>query len=241
MSDQFTITDPHMEADRRHFEAPLSEENFNQMFSAIVDQTVDADPSLFDRLREMSTPRRIALGLGVGVAAGGIVLTMLGIRGDLADGGMLMATILLATAGLGGLSVAISLRGMHQRSLGSAVWLLSGLALLSPLVLAAVPGLWPGQPADFLMPWQTPCFWFGSAVAISSASAVALLQRSNRPPLWRVFTAAGAGGCAGFVVQQLFCPANDVWHQVTAHGFLGLLAGAFLLTALQLRELTRLS
>ncbi|MEL6343636.1 MAG: hypothetical protein AAFV53_10935 [Myxococcota bacterium] len=239
MSDEFTITDPDLDEDRRRYQAPFSSADFDAMFSEIAQETVDAQPGLLDQLRELSTPARVGLGVGSGLAAGGVVLTILGIRGDLADGGMLMASVLLGTAAMGGLSVAVSLRGMHQRPLGSAAWLIVGLALLSPLALAAVPGLWPGEPAPFMMPWQSGCFWFGSAVAVASASVVALLQRSASPPLWRVFTAAGAGGCAGFVVQQLFCPANDLWHQVTAHGFLGLLAGAFLLTMLRIRELSR--
>jgi len=237
MADEYPINDPMLDDDRALYAQPLSDEAFASMFAGVAAETIDAKPTLLRRLQELSTSARVGLGVGVGAGLGGLVLVMLGLRSDVNDMGLAVALVLVFLAALGSVSVAVSLRGMHQRPMDQFAWLVSGLTLLSPLGFASIPGFWPGGSAPpYMMPWEGACFWFGTAVAVSTAAAISLLQREGIPAVWRVLTAAGAGGCAGFVVQQMFCPANDTWHQVTAHGFLGLIASAVLLGILRLRR-----
>jgi hypothetical protein len=236
MSDGHPILDPLLDDDRSRYAQPLSDEAFESMFAAVAAETVDSRPTLLRRLQELSTPARIGLGGAFGAGLGGLILLQLGIRGNLRDGGTLVALLLVGLAALGSVSVAVSLRGLHQRPMDQLAWLVSGLTLFTPLALASVPGLWPGDAPAFAMPWAGACFWFGTAVAVPTAAAISLLQRERVPALWRVLTAAGAGGCAGFIVQQLFCPAGGIWHQVSAHGLLGLIASAVVLGVLRLRR-----
>ena len=235
MADDSTKLDPRLEADRERSGAALSDAELESLFAAISAETVDRAPGPLERLRELSTRARIALGLSLGGLLGGIVLGLAGFRTDLRDVGLLMPMLLVVLAVMGCVSVVVSLRGMHHRPLGRLTWMFSGLALIGPLLLSMVPGVWPG-PADatHAMPWATGCFWFGAAVAVPSAGAVVLLQRAERPAVWRVLNAAGAGGCIGFIVQQLFCPAGGVWHVLTAHGLLGLFASAIFLALVRL-------
>lgn len=235
MSDEHPILDPLLEGDHALYAQPLSDEAFASMFAEVAAETVDAKPTLLRRLQELSTPARIGLGVGLGASLGGLVLLVLGIRGDLNEMGTVPALALVTLAALGSVSVAVSLRGMHQRPMDQFAWLVSGLTLILPVILASIPGLWPGVEHEFMMPWESACFWFGTSVAVPTAAAISLLQRERAGALWRVLTAAGAGGCAGFVVQELFCAANDHWHLITTHGILGLLASAFLLGLLRLR------
>lgn len=235
MSDENPIIDPLLEDDRADYALPLSEDAFASMFEAVAAETVDAPPTLLRRLQELSTPARVGLGVGAGVGLGGLVLLLLGIRGDLSEMGTAAALCLLFLAALSSVSVVVSLRGMHQRPMDRLAWLVSGLTLLLPVVLASIPGLWPGVAHGFMMPWQSACFWFGTSVAVLTAAAISLLQRARVGALWRVLAAAGAGGCAGFVVQQLFCAANDHWHLLSAHATIGFVASAVVLGLLRLR------
>jgi hypothetical protein len=236
MADEHAISDPRFDQDRSDYERPLSDDAFADMFSDVAAATVDAQPSVLDRLQELPTSVRTGLGVGVGTSLGIIVLLLNGLRTDLQDGGIAMVVALVVLVGISVLAIGISLRGLHQRPLYRAVWLLSALSLLVPLVLSAVPGLWPGEVFGPVKPWLSGCFWFGCAVAVSTALSVSLLQRSGEPALWRILTAAGAGGCAGFIVQHLFCPANNLWHLVGSHGFLGLVASLAVFALLWMRR-----
>lgn len=235
MAEETSNLDPALAADRARSQAPLSDAEFSVLFAEIAAETVDRRAGLLERLRACATRTRIALGLGLGLGLGGAVLLGLGFRTDLREVGLWMPAMLVVLAMLGFLSVVVSLRGMHRRPLGRLAWMFSGMTLLGPLLLSLVPGLWPGHPVpEYPMPWETGCFWFGAAVALPSAGALVLLQREGRPAVWRILNAAGAGGCIGFIVQQLFCPANDLWHMVTAHGFLGLAVGIAFLVWVQI-------
>ena len=159
-------------------------------------------------------------------------------RQDLTDAGregMLLSMGVMALLGVG--SMTLSLRSLHSRSLGALAWLFAGLALLIPPIISFFPGLWPGDPdLHNHMPWESGCFWFGAAVASTTGASVLLLQRSSTMAIWRVLTAAAAGGFAGFITQQIFCPASGTWHIFTAHGLLGLVVSGLLLTGIQIKQ-----
>ncbi|MFT5686437.1 MAG: hypothetical protein ACI8RZ_007393 [Myxococcota bacterium] len=238
MSDEFSITDPQFDEDRRVFTAPIPDEDMESLFADIAAVTVDEEPSSLGRVRQLSTPTRVLLGVSAGVVLSGLVVAMLGLRTDLSGAAgqrMLIALAVLALLGVG--AMLMSLRSLHQRTLGGYTWLFVGLTLLTPSFMALIPGVWPGEPSHtHMMPWESGCFWFGAAVASLTGVGALLLQRSERAAAWRVLSAAAAGGCAGFITQQLFCPANDTWHLLTTHGLLGLLVSALLLTGMQIRK-----
>lgn len=238
MSDDFSIIDPQFDEDRRIYTAPLPDEDMESLFADIAAITVDETPSALGRLRQLSTPVRVLAGTGLGVALSGAVIATLGLRGDLSEaGGQRMLAALAGMSMLGVSAMMLSLRGLHKRTLGSYTWLFVGTTLLVPVCLSLLPGFWPGHPSPaHVMPWESGCFWFGAAVASLTGAGVLLLQRSSRPAIWRVLSAAAAGGCAGFITQQLFCPANDTWHILTTHGLLGLVVSALLVTGMQLRQ-----
>ena len=234
MSDDFTIADPHFDEDRRVYTAPLPDEDMAAMFEDIAAITVDESPGPLRRLQQLPTTTRVALAVGASLSA--IVVTLMGIPANLTEpDGQRMLAVLGGLVVLGIGSMVVSLRGLHRRTLDSHVWLFAGIALLIPAFISLMPGLWSGTSHTHAMPWESGCFWFGGVVAAITGVAVLLLQRSSRLATWRVLTAAAAGGCAGFITQQLFCPANDTWHILSAHGLLGLLVSALLLTALRIR------
>ena len=237
MSDEFTIVDPRFDEDRHVYTAPLPDEEMG-LFADIAAVTADETPGTLGRLRQRPTPVRVVMGLSVGTALSGLVVFVLGLRGDLSDPGsrgMLIA--LSGMALLGAASMVVSLRGLHRRTLGGYVWLFAGVSLLIPPFLSLIPDLWPGEPSPtHMMPWESGCFWFGVVVAALTGASVLLLQRSSRLAAWRVLTAAASGGFAGFITQQLFCPANDTWHILSVHGLLGLLVSALLLAGYQIRQ-----
>lgn len=237
MSDEFSILDPTLEQDRHVYTAPLPDEDMDAMFADIAAVTVDEEPGLLRRVQDLPTRLRTLIGLAVAGALSTTVIALLGLRGDLSeDGGQRMLAALAGLALLGAVSMIISLRGLHRRSLGGYVWLFCGIALLIPPFLSLIPELWPGQPVhSHEMPWEGGCFWFGAAVASLTGTAVLLMQRSPSISAWRAITAAVAGGCAGFITQQLFCPANGTWHILTTHALLGLVVSALFLAGLKVR------
>ncbi len=231
---------PAMIADREQYRAAPPEAELQELFARIAADTVDAEPSPTQRLAELPTVTRILFGFGGGLVLSAVVVGVIGLRVQSidADSGRMLLT-LLGMALFGGLALASSLRGLHQRSLGSFAWLVAGVALLLPLLMALLPGWWPGVAVPDMMPWQSECFWFGAGVAAATAGGAVMLQRTAEPPLWRVLSAAGAGGIVGFIAQQLFCPASGTWHLVTAHGLLGMLVAVLLVGVLKLRAALR--
>jgi hypothetical protein len=237
MSDEFSIIDPHFDEDRRVYTAPLPDAELESLFSDIAAITVDENPGLLGRLQQSATPLRVLAGTGLGAVLCAVVVSILGMRGDLSGvSGRRMLAMLVVMTLMGVGSMLLSLRSLHQRTLESYAWLLAGLSLLLPVCLSLIPGLWPGVTSpEHLMPWESGCFWFGTVVASLTGAGVLLLQRSRALAGWRVLSAAAAGGFAGFVTQQLFCPANDTWHLLTTHGMLGLVVCALLLTVVRRR------
>lgn len=231
MSNDSPLRDPHLEADRCSYTAPLPGTEMERLFAEIAVVTVDAQPSMLDRLQQRSTTARVLMSVALGVVLSGVLIAAHGLRTDLSgDAGLRMLVALLGLAALGISAVMLSLRGLHKRSLGWTSWLLIGIMLLAPAGLSSLPEFWPGQTSSARpMPWESGCFWFGGTVASLTGAGVVLLQRSRHMAVWRVLSAAAAGGCAGFITQQFFCPSGDTWHILTTHGLLGLVVSALLL------------
>ena len=238
MSNDFSIRDPHFDEDRRIYTASLPGEELKGLFADIAAITIDERPSMLGRIRQRSTTARVLIGASIGVVLSVVVVAVLGLRTDLSgDAGLRMLVALTGMAALGISAVMLSLRSLHKRALGRLTGLLVGITLLAPVGLSSLSDFWPGQlSSDRFMPWESGCFWFGAAVASLTGAGVVLLQRSSRWVVWRVLSAAAAGGCAGFVTQQLFCPASDTWHLVTTHGLLGLVVSVLLLAGTSLHQ-----
>jgi len=127
-------------------EDDLAPGDLADLFSRVAAETVDRPPTLRDRLRELSTPVRIALAVGGALIMVTVALLIVGIRTDLTGQAMARyAVAMAAIAGLMGAAFAASLRGAHQRPLRWWTWVLVVTALLVPLALAVMPWLWEGD------------------------------------------------------------------------------------------------
>ena len=125
----------------------LSKGELGAMFASIADETVDRPTNFWDRIRELSTPVRIALAVLGAVIMAAVVLIVTGVRGDLSGQAILRYAIsMTAIAGLVGAAFSVSFRGVHQKPLGPWVWVFVITALTIPLVLAVMPWLWEAPP-----------------------------------------------------------------------------------------------
>ena len=238
MSENSFIADPRFDEDRHVYSAPLSDDDMDAMFTTIAAVTVDDNPGVLGQLRQWSTPMRVAVGASFAASLSGVVVTLLGLRDIMtAEGRTGLLISMFTMAGLGASALGLSLRGLHRHTMRGHAQLFSGLVLLVPLILSLLLGLWSGGGSDIrVMPWNSGCFWIGVAVAMLSGSSIMALQRSRELEAWRVLTAAGAGGAAGFITQGLFCPSSDTWHLISTHGSIALLLAALLLIVQQIRQ-----
>jgi len=199
-------------------------DTIDDLFAGILAQTLDRPPTRRERLVALPGAARLALGLAGGLAAGGIVLLITGLRGDLGAlsmprlAGSLAALLVAALASLG-----LALRGSHRPPLGLGARALAGALLLLPLLSAAIPGFWEGSPTppEKVWLWMLECMTLGLPAAALAAAAPLALSRWDQPPRLRVWLACAAGGLGAFAMQQIRCPANDPLHLLVTHAGLG--------------------
>lgn len=214
--------------DRASVRVDLPEPMLEAMLHQARSMTVDRRPTVRDRLRELPSTARVALVLTT-VLGTSSVLAGLGPRDDLAALWRLDLlawgiVLLFVTVG----SVLSVLRGMHRRPLGPVEVVLAALGLGVPVILSIVPGLLPGEaaPAGAEMAVHRACFAGSGLIAGPTAALALVLVRDDKPPLARVFAAAGAGGAAAFLAQALHCPWSDTVHLLVSHASVGLAVAA---------------
>lgn len=233
------IIEPPFELDRAVLSSEQpSEGELAALFEQVARETVDRPATLRDRLRELPTRLRVAAAVFGGLALCAGMLAALGVRPAPAGAGLLTYLVTLCClVAMVSIAVATSLRGAHQRPVGQVAWAITALALVAPLGLALIPGLWAGPEAPPLG-MSGPglgCLLTGLATAVAVGLVIGLFQRSDRPADWRLTATAGAGGLIAFATVQLHCPSVDPLHLVVGHGTAGLVVAAALLAIARLR------
>lgn len=221
---------PHLEQDRRHFDdAALPSAELDALFAALAEETVDRTPSVLDRVREASTPARLALVVAMVTVLAAVLLNAQGLRPDMSS--ELAATLapgflVLALAATG--TIFVALRGFETALSDTTRRGAIAAGLLVPLLVSAVPGWWPGINLPPEAGWAPAihCSTWGAASAVLTMLVVLVAQRADRPAPWRIASAAGVGGGVGFIVQTLTCPAHDLSHMLFSHGAMGIVVAA---------------
>ncbi len=214
---------------REDADEPTSEVELEAMLRRVLSATAEKEPSLRDRLRELRTWQRVLFASGAMLLFSLGFAVMMPLREDLDPSQwmrFLEAAGLMVLVSVG--AVAFSLRGAHKRPLGALAWVGSGLLVGLPFLFAVAPGLWPGipTPAQMVPMAHVMCAGMGLMGAIPAALLVVLFERSDRPPAWRLLSAAGAAGLAGYAFQNLHCPYNDPLHLVVSHAGYGVMVAA---------------
>ncbi|MGM0577326.1 MAG: hypothetical protein ACQEXJ_16495 [Myxococcota bacterium] len=233
-------TDPNLLQDREEIRraAPRDAE-LDALFERVAEETVDREPGLLDRLREMPTRWRILLVVALAVPGAGAMLAAMGIRPDLSPGGAVRylstLSILVATVSL---AVALSLRGPHRRPVGRWAWAFTIAALLLPVLLAFLPSLWTGETPSVtgLAGPGLACLGLGLATAAMVGGLVRVFQRSQPGTDWHLTAMAAAGGLVAFTTVELHCASNDLLHLVIGHGLIGLVFAVVLWVVVRLRR-----
>lgn len=214
--------------DRAAVRVDLPEPMLEAMLQQARALTVERRPTLRDRLRELPSSARVVLVLTT-VLGTSSVLAGASPRDDLAalwrlDLVVWGSVLLLVTVG----SVLAVLRGMHRRPLGPIEVVLAALGLGLPVLLSLLPGLLPGValPDGEAMAMHRACFAGSGLIAGPTAALALSLVRDDKPPLARVFAAAGAGGAAAFLAQALHCPWSDMAHLLVSHASVGVAVAA---------------
>ncbi|PKN53844.1 MAG: hypothetical protein CVU56_29705 [Deltaproteobacteria bacterium HGW-Deltaproteobacteria-14] len=211
-------------------EDDLAPGDLADLFSRVAAETVDRPPTLRDRLRELSTPVRIALAVGGALIMVTVALLIVGIRTDLTGQAMARyAVAMAAIAGLMGAAFAASLRGAHQRPLRWWTWVLVVTALLVPLALAVMPWLWEGdgviRPSGHAHPFGM-CGVMGLVTGALTAAVAWAFQRESWSVTSRLVAAVAGGGLTAFAMLQLHCPSGDATHLLIGHSSAGLMLAA---------------
>ncbi len=233
------LTDPPFEIDPAGLnDDQPSPAELAALFDKVARDTVDREPTMRDRLRELPTRLRVVAAVGGALALCVGILAALGVRPVPAGEGLATYIVTLCClVAMVSIAVATSLRGVHQRPVGRVAWALTALALVAPLGLAIIPGIWAGAeapPAGMSGP-GLGCLLTGLATAFGVGLVIRLFQRSDRPADWRLTAMAGAGGLIAFTTVQLHCPSVDPLHLVVGHGTAGLILAAALLVVARLR------
>ena len=204
---------------------------FEEMFAQLSEDLEIEEPTLRGRVRSMPTRARLGLGAAAGLFFGGASLAALGLRGDFASLELprLAAGSLIVLA-VGGVAAALALRGAHKAPLGPAGRVAAVIALAIPFVSVVIPGFWEGMtvPREMAVMAILKCVALGSPIAVISGAVVLFMTRWTQTPRLRLALAGVAGGCVGFVAQQLRCPGADPMHMLLGHAGL-LIVGAFAL------------
>jgi hypothetical protein len=186
-----------------------------------------------------SRPTSFRLGFGVILCLGIVLLTLaLTPRPDIEVYPALRMLIVTSTLFLL-LGVALS-QGLRplQRSATGAQGLLLVLALLVPIVVAALPAahsahaLSAGGIGKALMPRALACFVFGVAFGLPLLVSMRMLDRLEHTTVARSLWAAAATGLLGNLALSLHCPLTHPAHLLLGHASVGIaLAAAYGLLA----------
>lgn len=214
--------------DRRDTLPPSAPATLDALFATVAAGTIDRDPGLRDRLRELPTPLRVVLATSASLLAALVVTLQHGVRLDLSAAQLAwMVALSVGLVAVGGASAALSLRALHARPLPAA-GALATLLLGVPAVLALLPMI-PGDPTPLPAEAHLACGAGGLVAALASALAVLALDRGDAPPLWRAGAAAATGGAFGFAGGLLQCAHVDVVHLLVGHASAGVLVAGLLL------------
>lgn len=198
----------------------------DDLFEEIEAETVGRRPGLRDRLRELATPVRLVLVLVAMVGVAALFVGLVGPREDLTGTQALGLAAFQGAVLVGALAVvALSLRPLSRSGLGGLSWVAAAAAILTPMALSLVPGLWPGHSHAAPTMGYLVCGAGGMMVAAPVAAAILFLDRGRRPSAWRVLLAAGAAGLVAFGVGHWHCPMVHPAHLMFAHASHGVLVG----------------
>jgi hypothetical protein len=198
----------------------------NAIFASVAELTVDHTPSWLDRLRELRTPTRVALAVTGALGLATLMALLMGMRTDVSGQAVIRYGLsMTAITGIIAATFAVSLRGAHQRPLGAAAWVVIGIALLVPLVLALTPWVWdtPVLANTHMHGMGAPCLVLGLVTGALTAAIAFVFQRQSWRVLWRAIAAVAGGGLTAFALLQLHCPSQDPTHLVVAHAGVGLM------------------
>ncbi|TNF24348.1 MAG: DUF1109 family protein [Deltaproteobacteria bacterium] len=221
----------------------LDSSELASLFSRVAAETVDRPPRLRDRLRELSTPVRIAMAVAGALVMATVALGITGMRADLTGQAIVRyAVAMTAIAGLVGAVFAASLRGPHQKPLRWWAWAMIVAALLIPLALAVLPWLWDGSrgpgPAHAHHAFGL-CGVMGLVTGALTAAVAWAFQRETWSVTWRVLAAVAGGGLTAFAMNQLHCPSGDATHLLLGHASAGLMLALVAVAGVLLRRRRR--
>jgi len=204
------------------------------LWEQVAQDTVERSPTVLDRLRELTTPARVAIAAFTLLGAGAAFLSVIGLRDDL-DATGLAWLIGLHVIVLGGsvAGLALALRPRYLPPLNALAWVAVGTLLLLPASMALFPGLLPGMTGPVPPIAHLMCGSGGVLVALPATVVVLLLDRSREPSSWRILLAAGAAGLSAFGVGTWHCPSVDPVHLLVAHAGLGTLLGLVVLAGVR--------
>ncbi len=222
MTDRSDHLDTLLARDRDELDAPA--EAMDALWAAVAADTVDRAPSRRDSLQRLPTGLRIAGALVGAIAIAAVSGIGQGVRPGAAELSVELGTAAFGALIVAAVSVVVALWPMHGRPLGRLAPAWGVVAVSAPMALALWP--WAGIPAPSLAA-HALCAGFSTVTSVLVAASIVAFDRGDRLSTWRLLTAAGVGGLAGFLAQQLHCPVNAVPHLVLAHGVSGL--AAFLL------------
>jgi len=207
----------------REAEPHLSEPAMQALWSRVRQETTAAPGGFLVRLREQPTTVRVLMAMGVAMLVSAVLALSIGPREDFAD--VTVVRYVVAMSGLVVLalaSFAVSLRGVHQRPLGPWAWVVIGLTLVIPFVLAAIPSIWV---PDGVVVEPTDTGYGCTALGILTGGLISvpafLMQRASVPAVARACAAVAAGGVVAFGLLELHCPSRDVTHLVVGHAAVG--------------------
>lgn len=188
------------------------------MLAEIMGMTVDRKPTWRERLAERPTAERAGLVLLMTLMISAMWLGGMGWRQDLVGAALLhyagLSLVLVGAFGFAGLA---ALR-MVTRRLPDDMAI--ALTLATPVLLAAIPGAWPGMRPPEGIPFDAHvmCGMMGLMLGLMYAAPLLLVQR-DRPDRGRLALVGASAGALAFVVQNLVCGAGETTHLVFAHGF----------------------
>lgn len=220
--------------------APAPDALSGGALDALLSETLARTRARPHRLAELPTPTRVLAAGGLTVALAALALVVLSGRQNLALGNAaalagLLGVLVLAT-------LAVSLRGLHQRPLGAwQVLVPVALALGVPALLAFWPELWSALPAatqagstQAVAP--DTCYPIGLLLASVVTAVVWRFQRATHATWQRLLAAFGAGGVAAFVVLQVHCGSLEALHVLIGHAGVGVTLAALGLVFLTVRR-----
>jgi hypothetical protein len=219
---------------------PSAAATLDSLFAEIAAETVDREPSLRDRARELPTSRRVGAAVATVVGVSAVYLSVQGVRSDLDTMGwvhFLLVVGLLTSVGVG--ASALTLRAVHQRPLHENAWRVGMLAVALPIAVSLLPGLLPGVHLDHpTFVHHLHCGVGGLIAGLAAAVSVLFFAREDRLDDWRILAASGVGGLFGYVVQGAHCAMVNVEHMVLAHAGYGVVIWGLLSLAFWSRSRT---